>query len=730
MKLSIGMIVKNEEHHLKNCLDAIQSLRDNIPCELIIADTGSTDRTKEIAADYADILFDFPWCNDFSAARNSTLERATGDWFLFLDADEYFVSTKEIEQFFLSGEYKEYHSATILVKSYLTAQHTEHLDFHCARFFDLSMPDARFINTIHEAIPAHKPTKMFLDMVEHYGYVHGGELEKKKSERNLALLYKELDKDPDNIRILAHLCREFPPNDENADKILQYANHGINVLRKLYQRLMSQGMLPKTARLVDANGEFYSLFHQKIVVLFNQKKWDEVITTCEQYFKGRSNPCRTDLDSYWFSGKSYFYQAKYSQAIEMYEKYLETYDLCEKGQMETEDTMYTYVHCLNESDKYQSYMDLASSYMKIEDYDKCFEYLSLLPVSHLGQFQIAFLGMEVSKRYEYLLTLWDKQSELCDPKAEENFLYTIENYIVQNRNKRKKIIPVLAKYEQFDAHHYVLLNRMRLAYDENLFDTVDNLLTELLSIKPFPRLLDDTIYYAMCRHMDISVLFDAVVIDDLKVYIADIKAGHSDFAEVVKKYFMENRYINSDYGMYWELMFEEAALLTNELNEKDALELLPNYLESVTKYTNLIYDKQMLNEDRLGVLPNYARFAYYVGQALEADNIGDELGYYRNMTKAVDQYKVMAKPIKLLTDHHQKEIEERQSKAKQDNQELMELAAQVKKQLYAFIEQENYPTAKEVLAGYEKIFPTDPDLTSIREMIVAGEAGNRSAIPS
>ena len=58
--LSIGMIVKNEIRSIEKCLQALQPLRDAFPCELVIADTGSDDGTREVAARYADLLFDFP----------------------------------------------------------------------------------------------------------------------------------------------------------------------------------------------------------------------------------------------------------------------------------------------------------------------------------------------------------------------------------------------------------------------------------------------------------------------------------------------------------------------------------------------------------------------------------------------------------------------------------------------------------------------------------------------
>lgn len=83
-RLSLCMIVKNEEEFLPHALASVQGLFD----ELIIVDTGSTDGTKAIASNYGAVLIDFPWTGDFSAARNISLQHATGDWILILDADE------------------------------------------------------------------------------------------------------------------------------------------------------------------------------------------------------------------------------------------------------------------------------------------------------------------------------------------------------------------------------------------------------------------------------------------------------------------------------------------------------------------------------------------------------------------------------------------------------------------------------------------------------------------
>ena len=84
VSVSLCMIVKNEEDVLERCLESAADLVD----EIIIVDTGSTDRTREIAARYTDKIFDFLWRDDFAAARNESFSHAAMDYCLWLDADD------------------------------------------------------------------------------------------------------------------------------------------------------------------------------------------------------------------------------------------------------------------------------------------------------------------------------------------------------------------------------------------------------------------------------------------------------------------------------------------------------------------------------------------------------------------------------------------------------------------------------------------------------------------
>lgn len=87
ISVSLCMIVKNEEDVLERCLKSVAGLVD----EIIIVDTGSTDRTREIATHFTNQIFDFPWQDDFSAARNEAFSHASMDYCMWLDADDVFL---------------------------------------------------------------------------------------------------------------------------------------------------------------------------------------------------------------------------------------------------------------------------------------------------------------------------------------------------------------------------------------------------------------------------------------------------------------------------------------------------------------------------------------------------------------------------------------------------------------------------------------------------------------
>lgn len=207
--LTISMLCSGRTS-TKKSLDSLKKLREKISCELIIVDTGCDEKMKELIADYADEVIPFPWCDDFAKARNAGLERANGEWFMFLDDDEYFLDTESIETFFLTGEYKNYGSAEYIVRSYGDEARLGYKDCYLGRLTSLEW-DVKFSGVIHEAFePTWLPQKQLSSIAEHFGYVYRTPEEKREhAERNLKLLKKALKEDEECVRMWMYLAQQY-----------------------------------------------------------------------------------------------------------------------------------------------------------------------------------------------------------------------------------------------------------------------------------------------------------------------------------------------------------------------------------------------------------------------------------------------------------------------------------------------------------------------------------------
>lgn len=187
MKINLVMIAKNEERSLERCLEAARPLVD----EIILVDTGSTDRTMETARRMGAQVKEFAWVNDFSAARNYALEQSDADWNLVLDADEYVKegSREELEQainrrkgMWLGGitRYDSYpDEGGVSVASSVLPR--------------LLPRGVRYCGMIHEQPDGHYPCYAVPLAADHDGY-----MVEDKGERNLAYLWQAVKEYPED----------------------------------------------------------------------------------------------------------------------------------------------------------------------------------------------------------------------------------------------------------------------------------------------------------------------------------------------------------------------------------------------------------------------------------------------------------------------------------------------------------------------------------------------------
>ncbi len=236
MKISLCMIVKNEEKYIAQCLKSAALLVD----EIIIVDTGSTDNTLEIASEFQPKIFRHPWENDFGKARNHSLAQATGDWVLVLDADES-LYMEDIQKLKDILKQTKANGVSLKFHNFIDEGSEENYNTHMGvRIFKNHC--FHYQGAIHEQLmPINNTVAINIETtdvrVRHFGYLKSNS-GKKKRERNIPIIQRLLDENPQDSFQLFNMGNEYMSDDdynkallyfekayENKDVTLAYCPH-------------------------------------------------------------------------------------------------------------------------------------------------------------------------------------------------------------------------------------------------------------------------------------------------------------------------------------------------------------------------------------------------------------------------------------------------------------------------------------------------------------------------
>lgn len=302
MLLSIGMIVKNEEGNLERCLSSLQPLMKAVPSELIIVDTGSTDKTVSIAQKYTDKVYIHPWENDYSKMRNFTVDYACGDWFFFIDADEVLIEYDQIIKFLTSGKLRQYNAASVIIKSLYNIEDT-------GQFATATMPRLfrrteafRFTGVIHEQ-PLFDPPLIMLDAVlMHYGYVvDDPELKNRKLQLYEPILLQAINENPRDVYLWYQLSKTYVTYKD--------AHAALDPAMKAYEIMKKQKLKPADYLYV------YTNLANLYLVEGNLEKTEKI---AEEGLAIK----KWIVDLWFYLAKAQAVGKKQEEAIQSYKKYL------------------------------------------------------------------------------------------------------------------------------------------------------------------------------------------------------------------------------------------------------------------------------------------------------------------------------------------------------------------------------------------------------------------------
>ena len=295
-KLSVCMIVKNEENDLPICLNSIKNVAD----EIVIVDTGSTDNTIKIAREFGAKVVETEWKNNFSHARNISLQYATGHWILWMDADNYIPErfTPELNRI------KHMRPDHVIALREINQTHGKvgGQALMQLRIFPRH-PGIFFENKIHEQITASvsalKMEVVAMDVeIIHRGYEDPVKREQ-KTRRNIAIMELEIASGNNDIYLIFKYAGHLQDLGK-FDKAIEYYNKAID----------------SALKNPNATG-LSNLAHLKIAeILMNSNRIPEAVPYLEEHIKS----CGSTLENTCYYGVAMFYTGKIDKAIEYLEK--------------------------------------------------------------------------------------------------------------------------------------------------------------------------------------------------------------------------------------------------------------------------------------------------------------------------------------------------------------------------------------------------------------------------
>jgi len=725
---SIGMIFKNEIRCLERCLRSLQPLRNAVPCEIVMADTGSTDGSREVAERYADVLFDFEWVDDFSAARNAVMDRCSGQWYFSIDADEWLPEDiKELVMFSKVGSIVQ-DFAAINIRNYKTPQLEkvdQYVDFKAVRIGRLK-PETRYVGRIHEKWVAPSGANLQAVMLDntwlhHDGYAYFTEEEAHaKQDRNMGLLKKKLEEDPENIQTYIECMDSSKRGDASC---VDYARGALKVLNSN----------------PDKWNRYGPVVYRGVVSIAQIHKLSELEEWVSQAVDRFPKSIFTRIDVAYYAAIYYWDNDQYAECIpwcEMCRQGLADY---RAGNFDHNEMLQGVVEWVAPYWERKLIISLTECYLNCKEYRKAYDLLTEMAGSQMDEEQVRFFTLMLLRLHriaEYdtpaLMTVfWENLTKELPEDADESAkkqakqdldAFTKEAYGVFTPKYRKE---EQAK-EDFIRHSYTVFlpleGRDTLGDAAAILETTDpqTLQDKLLLVEKLNDLPIHAIAHAMTQGVEFPLPGRPLSVEEMDDLVKRLAQDKESFFPLALKT-MEGNFTRTLQSLCWArglalsalrendwtagkipagkvitLSMEKPAESTEDI-EARSMAIARGFARVEGAYLPVCYTPELLNQEALFMLPPLHRFGWYCSRAFQALDRGNQVGYVRLLREGLGSCE-NAKDVAEFLMEHIPEV-----RAQEPSAEMAALAEQIRAMLARFAPDDPAVTVLKQSEAYQKV---------------------------
>jgi len=646
MLLSIGMIVKNEEKYLQDCLNGIKPILEQLHSELIICDTGSTDATVEIAKEFTSKVYEIEWRGDFAWARNQGLKRAHGKWFMFLDADEIFQDVSDIVNFFNSGEYKKYNNATYRIRNINSDTSSNFITSF--RIYKIDK-NTRFVGKIHEHIPFHGLTKNLSSTVDHYGYFNqGAEGQKnvqRKHDRNIGPLLEQLKEKPNDLLVIHNIVQDYLFVGK-LDEGKKYLDMGLEIIGS-----------NKTAD--------YHIFNNKLLDYYAMKlDYENIVNLSREYLNSTKKLFQVAVKFRTSETEALIKLQRYDEAVEAAKQGLDLFEKNKQGQLESryshQFTLQSGLlddrgfHLLKIINAYAIVGDFVSAFYWLDEYKKEVEEPAKFSIfaTFIQTCVVDDRCSDIPRAYEYAVSTQD-------PKVYNEVILLMEAAITSSKIKDEISSAILMSDKLIKIQdEYMLLQRLRVLWFQGFAPGVEAMLiTFLNSGRPYPEYYSDVIVCAMQQNADLSKFLENMHIQNTDAFAYNMVRNCDKLYETFTEYAQRMNWQTLDISikaarLLSAIGFAAFENIKNEkkINTNSIIEIFEASVRLKHMYLSKVYKPDIYCDAQVYTLPEIDAFIYHMGKGLELKDAGDESTYIRRLAFAMKCTTYYHNAVKLITD--------------------------------------------------------------------------------